>query len=97
MDYPTDIAHRYADNGDIVPPPYRIVAGHVEVAMDYACLPIVGNEPGFENDHSMYLKFRTEKSYKEALGLLSSNGLGHIAAIYGMKSQKTVYIQMTGA
>ena len=97
MDYPKDIPHRYADNGDIVPPPYRIVAGHVDAAMDYACLPLVGHEPHFENDHSMYLKFRNEKDYNEAIGLLSDNSLGNIAAVYGLRSKKTVYIQMTGA
>ena len=96
MNYPKDIPHRYTDNGEIVSPEYRILAGQVDGALLFASIPMIG-EPEFENDHSMYMKFKDEESYKKALGLLDGRSLGHIMAIYGMRSKKTVFIQMTGA
>ena len=107
MNYPKDIPNRYALNGEVVPPPYRVIAGFVD--SEVSCYdPTNIREPEFEKPHVMFLKCRNEKTYKKALTLLEDLTMdkpwhtligndGKIAGFYGMRSDCKVYIQLTGS
>ena len=95
MNYPNDIKDRYADNGSVVHPEYRMLAGRIEGAFLFGDVDII-DEVHFETGRLAYAKFKDLETYEKALLLTTDLEESNIAAIWGMRSEKTIYIQMTG-
>jgi len=96
MNYPNDIKDRYADNGSVVHPEYRMLAGRIEGAFLFGDVDII-DEVHFETGRLAYVEFKDLENYEKALSLITDLDESNIAAVWGMRDEKTVYVQMTGA
>ena len=96
MNYPNDIKDRYADNGSVVHPEYRILAGKIEGKFLFGDVDII-DEVHFETGRLAYVKCKDLENYERGLRITGNLGDSHVAAVWGMRSEKTIYVQMTGA
>ena len=94
MNYPKDIKDRYADNGSVVHPEYRMLAGRIEGAFLFG--DVGADDVHFETGRLAYVKFKDLERYEKALPLITDLDESNIAAVWGMRDEKTIYIQMTG-